>query len=54
MTVVPIERTLIEPALLTADERAWVDGYHAQVLAALGPELDAEERAWLAAKCAPL
>ncbi len=55
LTFCPIERTLIEPALLTPQERAWVDDYHAQVLAVLTPEMtDAEDRAWLTAKCAPL
>lgn len=55
LTFCPIERTLIEPALLTAEERQWVDDYHAQVLAVLAPEMtDAEDRAWLTAKCAPL
>ena len=54
LTWAPIERRLIEPALLTPDERAWLDGYHAQVLAALGPVLDEDERAWLAGKCAPI
>ncbi len=55
LTFCPIERTLIEPALLTTEERQWVDGYHVQVLAVLTPEMtDAEDRAWLTAKCAPL
>ncbi len=55
LTFCPIERTLIEPTLLTAAERQWVDDYHAQVLAVLTPEMtDAEDRAWLTAKCAPL
>ncbi len=55
LTFCPIERTLIEPTLLTAGERQWVDDYHAQVLAVLTPEMtDAEDRTWLTAKCAPL
>lgn len=54
LTLAPIERDLIDPGLLTAEERAWVDAYHARVLATLGPELEADDRAWLAAKCAPL
>ncbi|KQS49618.1 MULTISPECIES: aminopeptidase P family protein [unclassified Sphingomonas] len=55
LTFCPIERTLIEPTLLTPQERAWVDDYHAKVLAVLTPEMtDAEDRAWLTAKCAPL
>ncbi|HEX8387787.1 MAG TPA: aminopeptidase P family protein [Sphingomonas sp.] len=54
LTLAPIERDLIDPALLTEAERAWLDAYHARVLDALGPELDEADRAWLAAKCAPL
>ncbi|MGW8191415.1 aminopeptidase P family protein [Sphingomonas hankookensis] len=54
LTFVPIERSLIVPALLTDAERAWVDGYHARVEALLGPLLDNETAAWLSAKCAPL
>jgi Xaa-Pro aminopeptidase len=55
LTFCPIERTLIEPALLTTEERQWVDDYHAQVLAVLTPEMtDAADRAWLTAKCARL
>ena len=54
LTWAPIERLLIDRDLLTTDERAWLDAYHAQVLATLGPVLDADTRAWLAAKCAPI
>ena len=39
---------------LTADERAYVDGYHADVLARVGPLLDGEVKAWLEGACAPL
>lgn len=54
LTFVPIERSLIVPALLTDAEQAWVDAYHARVEALLGPLLDSETAAWLSAKCAPL
>ena len=54
LTFCPIERSLIVAAMLTADERAWLDAYHAQVLAVLGPQLAGEELAWLQAKCAPI
>lgn len=47
LTLVPIDLRLIEPKLLTADERAWLNAYHARVRAALAPHLDAAERAWL-------
>lgn len=50
----PIERTLIEPSLLSDSESAWLDAYHAQVFAILGPMLDADTRDWLQSKCAPI
>ena len=54
LTFCPIERTLIDSTLLTPDERAWIDAYHARVLAVLGAEMNDDDRRWLAAKCAPL
>ncbi|SFJ31511.1 Xaa-Pro aminopeptidase [Sphingomonas sp. NFR04] len=54
LTFAPIERSLILPELLSPEERAWLDAYHAEVLAIVGPQLEGEERAWLEAKCAPI
>ncbi len=54
LTFAPYARCLIIAAMLTPDERAWIDAYHARVLAQVGPSLDAADRAWLAAACAPL
>ncbi|OYX50394.1 MAG: X-Pro aminopeptidase [Sphingomonas sp. 32-66-10] len=54
LTFCPIERSLIEPGLLTEDERRWLDAYHARVLEILGPQLSPEERVWLEAKCRPI
>ena len=54
LTFAPIERELIEPSLLDASERAWLNAYHEQVLDLLGPALDAEHRAWLLGKCASI
>ncbi|MCX7933029.1 MAG: aminopeptidase P family protein [Rhodovarius sp.] len=54
LTLAPYARALIEPQLLSAAERAWVDAYHARVLAELGPALDEPTRGWLAQACAPL
>jgi Xaa-Pro aminopeptidase len=54
LTFAPIERSLIEPGLLTEEERRWLDAYHARVLEILGPQLSPEERAWLDAKCRPI
>ncbi len=50
----PIDRTLIDPALMTADEIGWLDAYHARVMALIGPQLDGDEGSWLARACAPL
>ena len=54
LTLAPIDRRLIEPALLSRDEREWVDAYHAHVRKRLQPELDAESVMWLDAATAPL
>jgi Xaa-Pro aminopeptidase len=54
LTHAPIDRRLIDLALLDAGERAWVDGYHAHVRAVLAPLLDSDDRAWLEAATAPL
>ncbi|SDZ09217.1 Xaa-Pro aminopeptidase [Jannaschia faecimaris] len=54
LTQVPIDRRLIELDLLSREERAWLDAYHAGVLAKVGPRVDGADRAWLAAMCAPL
>ena len=47
LTLAPIDRALIEPSLLTPQERAWVDAYHARVRAAITPLVDAKTAAWL-------
>lgn len=54
LTFAPIERRLIDVALLSGAERAWVDAYHARVLEIVGPQLEGEARAWLEDQCAPL
>ena len=49
LTLVPIDRRLVEPRLLTGDEIAWLDAYHARVTRVIGPHLTGTDRAWLAA-----
>jgi Xaa-Pro aminopeptidase len=53
LTLCPIDRRLIEPTLLTPEERAWLDAYHARVADELRP-LVGDGAAWLEAACAPL
>src|SRR5690606_18780819 len=45
LTFVPIERALILPELLSTEELAWLNAYHAKVLEKIGPELDGADRA---------
>ena len=54
LTFAPIDRRLIAVEMLSVAEREWVDGYHAEVLAKVGPGLGATEQAWLAEACATL
>ena len=54
LTLVPFDRRLIETALLTPEERCWVDAYHARILAEIAPLLDGADRSWLERACAPL
>jgi len=54
LTLAPIDARLIEPAMLTADERGWLDAYHARVRETLAPLVDVATRAWLMAATVPL
>jgi Xaa-Pro aminopeptidase len=54
LTWVPIDRRLIVVEMLSQPERAWIDSYHAGVLARIGPLVGAAARDWLVAACAPL
>lgn len=54
LTLVPIDRRLIEPSLLTSDELAWLNAYHAAVRDVIGPEVDPQTRAWLETATAPI
>ena len=42
LTLAPIDRNLVEPALLTQAEIAWLNAYHTQVREALEPRLTGE------------
>ncbi len=54
LTFVPIDRTLVDLEMLTADERAWWNAYHAQTRALLAPQLDGADLEWLESACAAL
>lgn len=54
LTLAPFDSRLLDPAMLETAELAWLNDYHARVLAEVGPGLDAQVRAWLAMACAPI
>ncbi len=54
LTLAPIDRALIDPAMLSPTERAWVDDYHTLVAAEIGPQLDDAGRQWLTGATAAL
>jgi Xaa-Pro aminopeptidase len=54
ITLVPIDRRLIDVSLMTPDEIAWLDGYHAQVAETIGPLVDKETATWLRAVTRPI
>jgi len=54
LTWVPIDRRLIDIDALTEAERHWIDRYHADTVARIGPRLEGPARDWLEAACAPL
>jgi Xaa-Pro aminopeptidase len=54
LAFVPLDRRLILVDLLAPGERAWLDEYHAQTRAKIGPRLSAEALTWLIAATATL
>ncbi|SIS80267.1 aminopeptidase P family protein [Phaeovulum vinaykumarii] len=54
LTLVPFDLRLVDRAALSAEEIAWLDAYHARVLAEVGPQVSDSARAWLARACRPL
>jgi Xaa-Pro aminopeptidase len=54
ITFAPIDRRLIEPALLSQDERNWLDAYHGEVFRRIGPLVADPVRDWLFLATQPL
>ncbi len=54
LTFVPIERRLIEPAMLSPAERDWLNAYHAEVREKIAPRVSDEAARWLERACAPI
>ena len=54
LTLVPIDRALVEVAMLSPEERDWWNAYHARVRAVLAPQLEGAALAWLEEQCLPV
>lgn len=50
LTLFPFDLNLFDTSIMTDEEIAWVNEYHAMVREKLSPSLDAEHRAWLEEK----
>ena len=53
LTLAPIDTRPVDAKMLDADEKAWLDGFHARVRKLLSPLLAPAERAWLKKATAP-
>ena len=54
LTFAPIDRRLIAKDMLSPAELGWLNAYHDEVLAKIGPQLSGDDRTWLEAACAPV
>jgi Xaa-Pro aminopeptidase len=54
LTLAPLDRRLIEPGLLSAEEIAWLDAYHARVWDEIAPLVSDQVRDWLFLATRPL
>jgi Xaa-Pro aminopeptidase len=51
LTLVPLAPDLIDPRVMTYEERDWVEHYHARICFTLSPLLDPKTKAWLEKLC---
>ena len=54
LTFVPIDRRLVVAEMLSRGERDWLNAYHAEVRAKVGPLVSEAARGWLEKACAPI
>lgn len=51
VTLFPIDKQLIDVALLSKSERDWLNAYHKRVYEMLSPQLNEAEKTWMKEKC---
>jgi Xaa-Pro aminopeptidase len=54
LTLAPIDRRLIDAAMLSAEERDWLNAYHARVWEEISPALDTATKDWLREATLPI
>lgn len=54
LTLAPIDRRLVDPSMLTATERGWLNDYHGRVRAEIGALLPDAIQRWFEAATAPI
>ncbi|QNT78662.1 aminopeptidase family protein P [Entomobacter blattae] len=54
LTLVPFDRRLINPTLLTAPEVEWLNTYHSRIFQTISPQLTPQEQDWLRVACEPI
>ena len=54
LTFAPIDRRLIDKAMLSPAEIEWLNDYHRQVVDKIGPKLGGADRQWLEEACAAI
>jgi Xaa-Pro aminopeptidase len=51
LTLCPIDTRLIDKTLMSAEETAWLNAYHAMVLERVSPLVQGDAKAWLEKRC---
>lgn len=54
ITFTPIDRNLINTALLTETEQDWINAYHSETLEKISPNCSEATQEWMARACAPI
>ena len=54
LTFVPVDTSLVVPEMLSGEERAWLNAYHATCVEKLAPRLSDAASNWLTTSCAPI
>jgi Xaa-Pro aminopeptidase len=54
LTLIPIDKRLINVYLLSEEERVWLNNYHQNVRNCLAPLMSGHEQEWLKKACSPL